>query len=947
MGTGDFDGDGIADLAVADETAGLRWYRGFGNGTWDRQWSYTVDGSCCLGNNNKVTVADMNNDGHDDLVFVYSDDVRVYLNDGTGTSFAKHVVTTFHFSSNPYSVVPLDYTGDGVLDLMVVGRDGTYYRAMSFTNLDGDGTTWVPVNIYRETSTDYLLKDVAVIYADDDDVPDVLTMYQVPSWWSFNGTAWIEHSLPNLQAADTVTVGDVTGDGVDDIVYNARFSNNLTLAAGLTGGAFATPIVLNEPSYLNTDLCIGRFASGIPNGIVSAGPYNNVTLLQYVTGAWTSTVVAPASTTAHRYLACGDWNDDGFTDLAYDDLTSVVTVLNDGAGSLSAEPVRVTTDVVSPSDIAVGDVTGDGRAEIFVATVDLRVSRLLMYNPATNERTVLYTAPDARDGGFHAIDVGDVNGDGLLDLVGQRQVGCCEDEIVVYLGTGNPSAPFADVAIVVPDSLRVKYLYVVDVDRDGHLDILYDNARSSYAIRWNKGNGTGLFEQPYRSVGIPGYTGYYRLSDIGDVDGDGYVDLLSDDSKKWRRNQQDGTFSDRINLVSDAEDGYTGDVNSDGLLDSCKATTGGFECVLNIEQTSGNARVTGTLASAHTPCVGMRVSVVDVDGDGDTDLLGHCYSGAVVDAAYVVWFEQLAGGTWAESVELTTGRFTGALYLAFGNLGGTHATDLVVATSDGFLGWWENPIDPPVTPAPTPMPTAPQPTAAPTAPPTSEPTTSPTPMPTTPLPTPSPTASPTPLPTASPTLLPTPAPTRATPLPTAAPTNVTPSPTASPTTSPTPLPPSPSSSSTSPSSTTESTTSTSPSSTTSVTSTSPSPTGETERESENENEAGGAAGDATADKTGSDSESSSATVIGIAAGAAVSLVLLALLAFAGLRRRRERAAARGRFGGLAVGGSQTAGTGFSTRGSSSHRSRAGSRVSRSRAGTQLAPLPPPQPIAVP
>ena len=112
-----------------------------------------------------------------------------------------------------------------------------------------------------------------------------------------------------------------------------------------------------------------------------------------------------------------------------------------------------------------------------------------------------------------------------------------------------------------------------------------------------------------------------------------------------------------------------------------------------------------------------------MDGDGDLDLILECQSGQVGGSVYLVWFRQMAGGSSDESVELTTGRIAGDLTLAFGALGGSHATDLLVASSDGFLGWWENA---PLTPSPTPV----------LASDTASPTTSPTPLPLTPSPPP-------------------------------------------------------------------------------------------------------------------------------------------------------------------------------------------------------------------
>src|ERR1700676_1500 len=114
VGEGDFNGDGILDLAVSNYSSGsVTILLGNGDGTFVTHGTYTV-GSFPLG----VTVADVNGDGHLDLVIGHDISMgpSVLLGDGTGTfvlQAALSVVTT------PERPMVADIDRDGRLDIVV------------------------------------------------------------------------------------------------------------------------------------------------------------------------------------------------------------------------------------------------------------------------------------------------------------------------------------------------------------------------------------------------------------------------------------------------------------------------------------------------------------------------------------------------------------------------------------------------------------------------------------------------------------------------------------------------------------------------------------------------------------------------------------------------------------------------------------------------------------
>jgi hypothetical protein len=1011
LAVGDLNADGHDDLVVSDVDLKLYWYRGLGNGEFDPNFAYLLDDSSSWDYPyGRVVVADMNGDGIKDVVYKRGHGVAVLVNGGTGITWTMYLpATPCQFTCDDvvmddFAVV--DFNRDGAPDIVWAGRQWpvarheNYYVGVALENVEKDGTQWGDgVELYRHyyMSSDRVER-LGVVYADDDDYGDLLTMGPNPAWWSESSGTWTNHSLAILSESREMIGGDVTGDGIDDIVYDDESTHQLMLARGLGAGVFATPTEIAPAGASPTaSLCLGRYGSGDATlDVVSTAVGNGLKVHQYVAGAWQTSVVVPGTAGALGQAACGDFNGDGMADLAFAGLVAVETLMNDGSGGFGGDRGYVTSRVLRARFVVSGDVTGDGIDEVFAAPENTRVVGLYMYNVATDERTVMYEEIAAKEGsGTHALLIADIDGDDLLDLVEQRTVGCCTNQIFLHKGTGNPSSPFLAASQLISNTVEVTKLLLADVDGDDKLDLVYDSddhSSSGYAISWHKGDGGGGFGTIQDIPLARDYYSYSFLQDMVDVDGDGDVDMLCQ-SKRWRPNNGDGTFDELLLRVVQGSQDFA-DINGDGAIDGCEATSAGINCTMSIGDLSSTIHYVVALAPAQAaPCTDQTAHIVDLNMDHKLDLVYVC-DAKLDDDTWVssfYWFERLTATTWADAVEIvgpSERRFTST----YANLGGASGLDVAYSTVQGFLGWADSGVASAVTPAPTVMPTAnptPNPTPVPTANPTTNPTPNPTPNPTsnptvnpttnptpnpTPVPTSHPTANPTVNPTANPTANPTSNPTPGpTVLPTPVPTTAHPTahptllPTASPSPPPSPSPPSvtpapspgptvseePEDAAPQPPSDTTSAPGAGPMTTTTAVANAATPTPSTSTG----DEANVTAADSTieGDNDG-DEDDSSSSVVGVVVGVLVALLLIGVVAFVGLRRRRSRSAgSSGRYNGMAAGSSKTTGTGFSARhaslggSGSNHRSRTGSRApQRSRRYTELGAVPPtlPPPRAV-
>jgi Bacterial Ig-like domain (group 3)/FG-GAP-like repeat len=310
--SGDFNGDGIPDLATANNTDGdVTILLGNGDGTFTLKSSPTV-GTTPV----SIVVSDFNGDGILDLAVANQGDntVTVLLGNGDGTFTAKSTLTV---GKGPDSIATGDFNGDGIPDLVVAnGGDNTVSVLLG----NGDGT-------FTLKSTPAVGNDptsVAVADFNGDGIPDLATSNYNDSTVTVllgagDGTFTLKSSPSTGYNPDAIAVGDFNGDGIPDLVTaeNTGTTDDLmTVLLGTGDGTFtAAPQIYGY--YADCVAVVDLNGDGIPDLVTTQGAGSFELSIYLGNGDGTFTFLSNAPIYANpTSIAVGDFNGDGSPDLA-------------------------------------------------------------------------------------------------------------------------------------------------------------------------------------------------------------------------------------------------------------------------------------------------------------------------------------------------------------------------------------------------------------------------------------------------------------------------------------------------------------------------------------------------------------------------------------------------------------------------------------------------------
>jgi len=270
VAVGDFNGDGFADLAVTnqnDNTVSVLLNKGDGTGTFQSQQTFAT-GNVPDG----VAIGDFNGDGIPDLAVTNQNDatVSVLLGNGDGTFLTQQ---TYAAGGGPFGVAVADFNGDCIADLAVTNTGGGTVSVLlgNGKNGKGDGTF--------QTQQAYAVGSgpggIAVDDFNGDGVPDVATANNYNTSILLGGTVTTNPAqLTNVLIMGTGNHTILSNYAPNaSPIYAASASNTVMVPAGgvkanPTVTLLATPTEINSGNSLLSMATVKASSGGIPTGTV-------------------------------------------------------------------------------------------------------------------------------------------------------------------------------------------------------------------------------------------------------------------------------------------------------------------------------------------------------------------------------------------------------------------------------------------------------------------------------------------------------------------------------------------------------------------------------------------------------------------------------------------------------------------------------------------------------
>jgi hypothetical protein len=722
--------DGIQEIAVADlDNDGdmdvvsasyydhkIAWYENF-DGSFD-QAQHLITVVPDAGYATSIDVTDLDRDGDVDVLFNDRIGDRIFWSKSQGGSFddARPLITTQ--ARGIYSVASSDIDGDHHADIVATLITSSANREVVWFKNSGDETfgTKQLIGTY-----DGLQAVPSVTDLDGDGDVDVLIKADDRIAWhenregSFDSAPHVITAFENrvgISDASLIRPADFNGDGEIDIFaswvsYPEHEKHLMTAWFENQGGGtawhrhelsyFGSPFPRDVDGDGDIDV-IGYGSAGISwldnPGDGNFGPPTNI-----------ETVVTPYF---YRMLV-SDLDFDGDDDVLLSDWVGA-SWLEQLDGVKLSPPQTIIAGMRGLSDIAAGDLDGDGDNDVLAASPDDH--NLSWYEnrggwfdgkqhviSSEFERASIIRCVDLDDDGdadvlgyshvndtlawyqnvggqiddeptFIDIDVGsggvypfrnlqtrDFDEDGDADLLIGLESGHGDAAVVLYKNLGGGVFETEPIVWNFPQG-RLS-VAPADVDGDGDIDIVVASEGDD-AILWLK-NAGGSFDGEKLVIAHDIVEGVLNLV-IADLDGDGSSDVFLGgyDEQSWYRNLGEGAFDEQptpVAVSGDLLDIVAGDLNEDGNIDLLTAS---WEEGIKIGWYENLGE--GTFSSRHViddEAVGYMLRLTDLDRDGDADVL------AANESDKITWYQNKSRSgtanitiTSAEPIDAGTFQFT-------------------------------------------------------------------------------------------------------------------------------------------------------------------------------------------------------------------------------------------------------------------------------------------------
>ncbi len=549
---GDVNGDGYADVLVGASqqapgaTGKAYLYLGQASGlSATASWTAVGEGVSDSFGSSVATAGNVNGDSYSDVVIGARGNngstgkAYVYLGGASGLSAAASWTAA----------------GEGV-------SDSFGSSVATAGDVNGDGYTDVVIGAYGNASS----TGKAYLYQGG-----ASGLSATASWTA------VGEGVSDDFGSSVASAGDVNGDGRSDVVIgadgNAGSTGKTYLylggASGLSAAASWTVVGQGTTNYFGSSAATAGDVNGDGFSDVLVGAYGATgqtgNAFLYLGGAsglsaatsWTAGGEAVGNAFGYCVASAGDVNGDGFSDVVvgayrYSTTRGKVYVYLGGASGLATTASwtalgEAANNNFGESAATAGDVNGDGYSDLVVGAYGyLDRGKVYVYLGGASglRATPSWTQSGSVGDGFgwSVASAGDVNGDGYSDLVvGAMAYSLHRGKADVYLGgaSGLSATPaWSGFGEQLSDEFGWSVASAGDVNGDGYADVVigadaYPGEESEFPVANGRaylylGLAGGLSATPsWTATGeLPSTTFARSVANAGDVNGDGYSDVL-------------------------------------------------------------------------------------------------------------------------------------------------------------------------------------------------------------------------------------------------------------------------------------------------------------------------------------------------------------------------------------------------------------------------------------
>ena len=538
---GDADGDNDIDFIMAGEDASgfdlVYYYVNNGLGGWTQK----VNQPFARGNSGSINFVDYDGDGDNDVTMwgrrsTFNNFEEQHTNDGNGNFTVKSSINTSGTTNLEHVYLDVDLDGDMDQYTVSIGRTSGVFNFLSIN--DGTG------NFTGITSGTPNLDSTAVDFADVDGDND-LDLFMIGD--GFNGPE--SHLFLNTDSGyfetqydiysfdghgGSVESADVDSDGDIDVLISHSEGNVLFKNNGNTDFSATTNHGIGSSASGE-----GKFADFNNDGhldYIKANLAGTELFINDGTGIFTRHPNLNGPWIEDGSIDVGDFDGDGWTDFIISGYAGInlgyitrqyKNELNTSSNDFTIKATNNPYFGLRRGDVKVGDLDGDNDLDVIImgerqsGAFDYTYTRAYYNNGSGTfsfDNTLPFTA--VSEGG---IDLGDVDGDGDLDVIisGKENDGRSNTSLYENLGNGS----YRNKQRFGGNDFQMGQPAFSDVDQDGDLDLVFtgDGGFQTNNFGIYRNNGTGNFTE----LTTPNMYGLYS-GDLmcADVNGDSYPEII-------------------------------------------------------------------------------------------------------------------------------------------------------------------------------------------------------------------------------------------------------------------------------------------------------------------------------------------------------------------------------------------------------------------------------------